>query len=84
MPLLYIFTNNDNCTEVLMSVMFEPKQVLSKDFGLQGTNAIFLSFFYFMPQVSHSDRTANRATLKENNKFLQDIWGSNFLQQVPK
>ena len=67
-----------------MSVMFEPEQVLSKDFGLQGTNAIFLSFFYFMPQVSHSDRTANRATLKENNKFLQDIWGSNFLQQVPK
>ena len=67
-----------------MSVMFEPEQVLSKDFGLQGTNAVFLSFFYFMPQVSHSDRTANRATLKENNKFLQDIWGSNFLQQVPK
>ena len=67
-----------------MSVMFEPEQVLSKDFGLQGTNATFLSFFYFMPQVSHSDRTANRATLKENNKFLQDIWGSNFLQQVPK
>ena len=67
-----------------MSEMFEPEQVLSKDFGLQGTNAIFLSFFYFMPQVSHSDRTANRATLKENNKFLQDIWGSNFLQQVPK
>ena len=92
MPLFYIFTNNDNCTEVLMSVMFEPEQVLSKDFGfgLQGTNAIFFffifffSFFYFMPQVSHSNRTANRATLKENNKFLQDIWGSNFLQQVPK
>ena len=49
MPLFYIFTNNDNCTEVLMSVMFEPEQVLSKDFGfgLQGTNAFFFFFFFF-------------------------------------
>ena len=50
MPLLYNFTNNDNCTEVLMSVMFEPEQVLSKDFGfgLQGTNAIFFFFLIFL------------------------------------
>lgn len=67
-----------------MTAMFESEQVPPRDFALQKTNTIFFFIFYFRPQMSSSERTTHRALSKEDNKFLQDIWGSQFLEEVPE